>query len=282
MEKKDQWDTVILPKINPFDLNLREIWEYRDLLLLLIRRDFVAMYKQTILGPIWFFLQPLLMTLVFTFVFGNIAQISTDGLPKVLFYLSGITVWNYFSNCLTEISNVFRTQVHLYSKVYFPRLILPLSIIFSNLVKLGIQFLLLIIVTLYFYTKGIDISLTANILLIPFIVLLMAILSLGLGLIISSMTAKYRDLVHLVAFGLRLLMYISPVILPLSALPQKYAIFIMANPMTAIIETFRYSLLGTGTFTIEQLMYSICFSLVAFIVGLLYFNQTQQSFVDTV
>lgn len=276
------WDTIIKPTAGIFDINLKEIWKYRDLLLLLVRRDFVAVYKQTILGPLWFFIQPIFTTIIFTVVFGRVAQISTDGLPQILFYMSGITMWNYFADCLNKTSNTFTSNANIFGKVYFPRVIVPISVVVSNLIKFGIQFLLLLIFWVYYYGQGADIQLQNEIWLLPFLVLLMAAMGLGLGMIFSSMTTKYRDLTFLLTFGVQLLMYASPVIYPLSTLPEKYKIFILANPMTAIIETFRYIFLGTGGFKWIHLSYSIGFTIVVLVLGLLIFNQVQKSFMDTV
>lgn len=280
--KIENWDTVIRPSVGFFDINLKEIWHYRDLLLLLVRRDFVAVYKQTILGPLWFFIQPIFTTIIFTFVFGRVAGISTDGLPQILFYMSGITLWNYFADCLNKTSNTFTQNANIFGKVYFPRVIIPMSVVLSNLIKFGIQFLLLLAFWLYYYGQGADIQLQKEILLFPFLVLLMAGMGLGLGMIFSSMTTKYRDLTFLLTFVVQLLMYASPVIYPLSTLPEKYKLIILANPMSAIIEAFRYSFLGTGGFEWIHLAYSTGFTITVLVIGLLIFNQVQKSFMDTV
>lgn len=279
---EETWDTIIKPSSGLLEINLKEIWQYRDLLLLLVRRDFVAVYKQTILGPLWFFIQPIFTTLIFTIVFGRIANISTDGLPQVLFYMSGITMWNYFADCLNKTSNTFTANASIFGKVYFPRIIIPMSIIVSNLIKFGIQFLLLTSFWIYFYVDGANIQIQPEIVLFPFLILLMGGMGLGLGMIFSSMTTKYRDLTFLLTFGVQLLMYASPVIYPLSTLPEKYKIFILANPMTSIIETFRYAVLGTGNFEWNHLAYSTMFTIFVLVFGLLIFNQVQKSFMDTV
>ena len=278
----ENWEIEIKPDIGLFDINFKEIWRYRDLLILLVRRDFVAKYKQTILGPTWFFIQPLLTTITFTIVFGQIANISTDGLPQMLFYMSGITLWNYFADCLNKTSNVFTANANIFGKVYFPRVIAPLSIVISNLIKLSIQFLMLCGFWIYFFMQGADIRLSWYLLLLPYLVLLMALIGLGLGMIISSMTTKYRDLTFLVGFSVQLLMYASPVIYPLSTLPEKYKIYILANPMTSIIETFRFAFLGTGEFNIFHILYSTIFMIFVLFIGLIIFNQVQKSFMDTV
>ena len=243
-EDTEQWDLVIEGRSSLFDLKLQEIWSYRDLLLMFVRRDFVSFYKQTILGPLWFFIQPLFTTIIFTFVFGTLAALSTDGLPQPLFYLAGITAWNYFADCITKTSTVFKDNANIFGKVYFPRLIMPLSIVASNLVRFGVQMLLFVGVMIYFAAVGGDFHITAAILLFPILVLMMAFLGLGIGLIITAMTTKYRDLSFLVSFGVQLLMYMTTVIYPLSAAPDRYKRLIELNPMTGIIEAFRYAFLG--------------------------------------
>lgn len=247
-----------------------------------VKRDFISFYKQTILGPLWFFIQPIFTTVVFAFVFGNLAGISTDGLPQYLFYLSGITAWNYFSDCLTKTSTVFRDNANIFGKVYFPRIILPLSIIVSNLVRFGIQLLLFIVIMIYLGVQGADFHLTWAIFLFPFIVFLMALLGLGLGLIITAMTTKYRDLSFLVTFGVQLLMYGTTVIYPLSAAPKEYRKLIELNPMTSIIEVFRFAFLGKGHFTAWSLGYSAIFAIGISFLGIIIFNKTERSFVDTI
>jgi lipopolysaccharide transport system permease protein len=279
---EEHWDLVIEGKTSLFDLKFADVWRYRDLLVMFVKRDFVSFYKQTILGPLWFFIQPIFTTLVFTFVFGNLAGISTDGLPHSLFYLSGITAWNYFSDCLTKTSTVFRDNANIFGKVYFPRLILPLSIVVSNLIRFGVQLLLLITMMVYFGYVGANFHVTWAIVLFPVLVLLMALLGLGLGLIITAMTTKYRDLSFLVTFGVQLLMYGTTVIYPLSAAPEKYRKFIELNPMTGIIEAFRFAFLGEGYFTAWSLGYSAIFTLIITILGIIIFNKTERSFVDTI
>lgn len=276
---------TIEAKASLFNLKLNEIWAYRDLLWLLVRRDFVSFYKQTILGPLWFFIQPLFTTIIFTFVFGNLAGISTDGLPKPLFYMAGITAWNYFSDCLTKTSTVFRDNSGIFGKVYFPRLIMPLSIVVSNLVRFGVQMILFLMMFGYYYLSGANFQPSWAIVLIPIVVILMALLGLGAGMIISAMTTKYRDLAFLVGFGVQLLMYATTVIYPLStalAKYPKYAWIIEFNPMTPIIETFRYGFLGEGSFSWGSLGYAtgITFALLAF--GIVIFNKVERNFVDTV
>ncbi len=278
----EDWNLVIKGKTSLFDLKFQDLWRYRDLLWMFVKRDFVSFYKQTVLGPLWFFIQPIFTTIVFAFVFGNLAGISTDGLPQYLFYLSGITAWNYFSDCLTKTSTVFRDNAAIFGKVYFPRLIMPLSIVVSNLVRFGVQLLLLFIMMGYFAWKGEDFHPTYMVFFFPILVLLMALLGLGSGLIITAMTTKYRDLTFLVTFGVQLLMYGTTVIYPLSSAPEKYKQFIELNPMTGIIEAFRYALLGKGEFTVWSISYSSIVTLVILMFGILIFNKTERNFVDTI
>jgi lipopolysaccharide transport system permease protein len=278
----ESWDLEIKPRTNAFDLHLNDVWKYRDLLGLLVRRDFVSFYKQTILGPIWFFVQPLVTTITYTFIFGNLAKISTDQLPAPLFYMAGITAWNYFSDCLTKTSTVFKDNADIFGKVYFPRLIMPLSIVLSNLVRFAVQFLLFVLVMAYYAYRGAAFHPTWAICLFPVVVILMAALGLGLGMIISAMTTKYRDLAFLLVFGVQLLQYSTTVIYPLSKVPLSYRWIIAANPMTELIETFRYGFLGTGTFSWLALSYSTIVTVVFLFLGTIIFNKVEKSFVDTV
>lgn len=284
MEKTNdtEWDLVIEPQTSLLQLNLRDVWRYRDLLLLFVKRDFISFYKQTILGPLWFFIQPLFTTIIYTFIFGNLAGISTDGLPQPLFYMAGITAWNYFADCLTKTSTVFRDNANLFGKVYFPRLIMPLSIVVSNLVRFGVQMLLFFLMMGYYKFSGADFHANMYILLFPVLVLLMALLGLGLGLIITAMTTKYRDLAFLITFGVQLMMYATTVIYPLSAAPEKYKWLIELNPMTGIIEAFRFGFLGQGELTFSSFGYSAAFTLVALVLGIIIFNKTEKTFIDTV
>ncbi|MCX6327204.1 MAG: ABC transporter permease [Bacteroidia bacterium] len=265
-----------------FDLKFKDVWRYRDLLVMFVKRDFVSFYKQTILGPLWFFIQPLFTTIIYTFVFGRLAAISTDDLPQPLFYLAGITAWNYFADCLTKTSTVFRDNSNIFGKVYFPRLILPLSIVASNLVRFGVQMLLFFSMMAYYYWQGAAFTPNWALLMFPVLVLMMALLGLGLGLIITAMTTKYRDLAFLVTFGVQLLMYTTTVIYPLSAAPEKYKHIIELNPMTGIIEAFRFSFLGKGEFSPWSIGYSAIITVIVLIAGIVIFNKTEKTFVDTV
>ena len=277
-----EWDLVIEPHSSLFQLNLKDVWRYRDLLWLLVKRDFVSFYKQTILGPLWFFIQPLFTTIIFTFVFGNLAGLSTDGLPQPLFYMAGITSWNYFADCLTKTCTVFKDNANIFGKVYFPRLIMPLSIVVSNLVRFGVQMLLFFMMMGYYAYIGAAFTPNAYILLFPVLVFQMALLGLGLGLVITALTTKYRDLAFLITFGVQLMMYATTVIYPLSAAPDKYKWLIELNPMTGIIEAFRFGFLGQGEFTFSSFGYSVAFTLVSLVLGVIIFNKTEKNFVDTV
>jgi lipopolysaccharide transport system permease protein len=278
----ESWDLIIRPHAGWFDLHLQDLWRYRDLVLLFVRRDFVAQFKQTILGPAWFVIQPLLTTIMFTVVFGNIAKLPTDGLPKILFYLSGTVLWGYFSGCLTQTAGTFRVNAGLFGKVYFPRLVAPISVTISQLLKLGLQILFFLGFLAYFAQRGANVGLTLTAWLLPVLVLIMACLSLGLGIIISSLTTKYRDLSNLLSFGVRLLMYATPVIYPLSSIPAKYKLLILANPMTPIIETFRCGFLGSGTFSWLHLGYSALFAVLVLSIGAVIFTRIERTFMDTV
>ena len=284
---EEEWTLEINSKRSKFNVNLRELWHYRDLLTILVRRDFVSFYKQTILGPLWFFIQPLFTTLIYTFIFGNIASMSTDGLPQPLFYMAGITAWNYFADCITKTSTVFKDNANIFGKVYFPRLIMPLSLVVSNLVRFAVQMILfLITMAWYYWIKG-DTSFhfTYYIILFPFIVILMALLGLGLGMIISAMTTKYRDLAFLVTFGVQLLMYLTTVIYPLSTAEKQFSKFswlIKYNPMTPIIEFFRVGFLGSGTVSWSLLGYTTGITFLILIMGIFIFNKVERNFIDTV
>jgi lipopolysaccharide transport system permease protein len=282
-EKEDlDWDFRIEANNDPLNIGFSQVWKYRDLLMLFVKRDIVTVYKQTILGPLWFFIQPILTTITFMFIFGNLAGISTDGVPQILFYLSGITIWNYFNETLIQTSKTFTENAQIFGKVYFPRLVLPLSKVISNLLKFGIQFGLFIITLLVFYFLGKDVFPNIYIFLTPFLLLLMGGLGLGFGLISSALTTKYRDLTFLIAFGVQLLMYATPVIYPMSSLSAKYQIYIWLNPLTSIVECFKYAYLGSGDLNWFWLSYSCVFTLLLLIVGSVTFNRIEKSFVDTV
>lgn len=282
-ENGKKWSLIIRSEISWFDFHLADLWQYRDLLLMFVKRDFVSVYKQTILGPLWFLIQPLLTTCMFVIVFDKVAEIPTDGAPPVLFYLSGLVVWNYFATCLNKTATTFTSNAGIFGKVYFPRLIVPLSNVISALIGFGIQLVLLLLIMAYFYfVLGTEIYLNEYLLLMPFLLIILAALGLGLGIIISSITTKYRDLAFLITFGVQLLMYATPVIYPLSFFSGKYKHFILANPITPIMELFRYSLLGVGEFSFTFLAYSILFTTVTLMFGVLLFNKIEKSFMDVV
>jgi len=281
----EDWDLIIKGQTSLFDVKLGDLWRYRDLLVMFVKRDFVSFYKQTILGPLWFFIQPLFTMLVYTFIFGNLAGIKTDGLPRELFYLSGITAWNYFSDCLTKTSTVFKDNVNIFGKVYFPRLIMPLSIVVSNLVRFGVQLILLLGMMAFFAIQGADFKITWAMAFFPLLVLLMALLGLGLGLIVTAVTTKYKDLTFLITFGVQLMMYATTVIYPLSEARAKFpdkAWIIELNPMTGIVEAFRFAFLGKGEFTAASIGYSAAVTAVVFFLGIIIFNKTEKNFVDTI
>jgi len=278
-----EWDLVIRPQSRWFDLRLQDLWRYRDLVMLFVRRDFVAQFKQTILGAAWFVIQPLLTTIVFAVVFGNLAGLSTDRLPKMLFYLSGNVVWLYFSNVLTASANTFVGNAHLFGKVYFPRLAVPLSLAVSNLIKFGLQVGFFLAFWLYYALMGADICMTPVVFMFPVLVLMMAGQALGVGILFSALTTKYRDLRFLLEFGVRLAMYATPVIFPLSSITGgRLRLVLLANPMTPIIETFRRGFLGQGVLHWGWLAYSAGFAVVALLVGVVAFNRVERTFMDTV
>ena len=277
------YTTIIKPQSKLFEIDFKEIWRYRDLLVMFIKRDIVAQYKQTILGPTWYFIQPALTTIMYMVVFGGIAGISTDGLPQPLFYLAGIVLWQYFSECLNKTSATFTQNQHIFGKVYFPRLISPLSNVLSNLVRMSIQFLLFLIVYVYYVAVGVDVMPNAYALLLPLLIVMLAGLSLGFGIIISSMTTKYRDLTILFTFIVQLWMYATPVIYPLSTISnEKIRMLMGINPLTSIFEAFKYGMLGVGQFSWGGLGYSFGFMVVLLLVGVVVFNKVQRSFMDTV
>jgi lipopolysaccharide transport system permease protein len=277
------WDLTIRPKTGWFDLHLGDLWRYRDLVAIFVWRDFVAQYKQTVLGPLWHLIQPLFTTLLFTVVFGRVAKLPTDGVPPVLFYMAGITCWNYFAECLNRSSGTFIQNAAIFGKVYFPRLCVPVSIVISNIIKFGIQFgLFLAFMVFYYYARGASIHPNVLMLLTPVLVLIMAALGLGLGIIVSALTTRYRDLQILVTFGVQLGMYATPVIYPISMIPAKYHWLILANPMSALVETFRFAFLGSGTFAPLNLFYSGLSTLVILLLGVVLFNHVERTFMDTV
>ena len=282
MEQKQHWTEEIKSRDGLMSVNLREVWHYRDLLLMLLKRDFITFYKQTILGPIWFFLQPLMTTAMYVIIFGRVAKISTDGAPQIVFYLAGVTVWNYFADSLTKTSTVFKDNASVFGKVYFPRLIMPLSIVFSALLKFAIQFLLFVAFVLYYTYVEQRIHPNIWVLMTPVLILMMAAFALGLGMIFSSMTTKYKDLTFLLTYGIQLFMFATPVIYPVSTISPKYRDILALNPLTSIFECFRYAYLGVGQFDPMSLLPSVAVIVVLLVTGVVIFNKVEKSFMDTV
>ena len=280
----ENWDLVIEPRSGIFQLNLKDVWRYKYLLWMFVKRDLVSVYKQTILGPVWFFIQPILTTITYMVIFGGIAKISTDGLPPMLFYLAGITIWNYFAETLSTTSNTFVTNASIFGKVYFPRLVLPLSKVISGLIKFAIQFLLFAITWIYFLAKGTPITpdIPGILIITPIVLIIMGGLGLGLGLILSALTTKYRDLSFLIVFGIQLGMYATPIIYPLSTITSKYKWLIVANPLSSLVEGFRKVYLGTGTLNWNSLLYSFSCMVIVMIFGIIIFNRIEKTFMDTV
>jgi len=282
-QAEEKWDMVIRSKVGWLDLNLRELWRYRDLIGLFVKRDFIAQFKQTILGPLWHLIQPVMTTIVFVVVFTSIAGIPTDGAHPIVFYMSGLTLWTYFSSCLTATASTFISNAGIFGKVYFPRLVTPVAVVLSNLVKFFIQFTLLLVVLVFFRFQGYPMVLSWNVLWLPVLVTCIASMALGIGIIISSLTTKYRDFGVLVGFGVQLLMYATPIVYPISYLKQSRVLWILElNPLSALIEAYRYVLLGSGTFTVWQLVYSFSASVFILMMGLVLFNRVEKSFMDTV
>jgi lipopolysaccharide transport system permease protein len=277
-----EYNTVIKPKNKLFQVDFKEIWQYRDLFSMFIKRDIITQYKQTILGPAWFFIQPAITTLMYMVVFGRIAKIPTDGLPQPMFYMAGIVCWQYFADCLNKTSSTFTTNQAIFGKVYFPRMIVPLSTVASGLVRMGIQFLLFIAIYIYYLFLGVQVAPNIYIVLLPLVIIMLAGLSLGFGIIISSMTTKYRDLTILFTFIVQLWMYATPIIYPLSTMSTKRQWIMALNPVTSLVETFKYGTMGIGTFSWGNLAYSFCFMLILLCTGIVVFNKVQRSFMDTV
>ncbi len=281
----EKWDIIITNRRKLFDIDFKEMWRYRDLVFMYVKRDFVTFYKQTILGPIWYFIQPVFTTIMFMFVFGGIAGISTDGVPQAVFYMAGLLCWNYFADCFNRTSNTFSSNKGVFGKVYFPRLVVPLAGVISNLVKFGIQFFLFLCVYLYFVFQGTHFNINATILMLPVYITMLAAFGLGTGMLVSSLTIKYRDLNFLISFGIGLLMYATPVIYPLSVLKEshpEYLWLLLANPLTSILEAFKYAFTGVGMFSWTYLLYSFVVITVVFIWGLLVFNRVQRNFMDVI
>lgn len=280
--QNENWTTIIKPKTGWFDINLKELIQYKDLIVMFVKRDFKTMYKQTILGPLWIIINPLLTTLMFTVVFGNIANIPTDGMPQIVFYMLGTTVWTYFSSCLTKTSSTFTANAGIFGKVYFPRLVTPISTVISGLINFGVQFLMFLGFMAYFMIKGSPIEPNLWILITPLLLVQLAALALGFGIIISSMTTKYRDLAVLVTFGVQLWMYATPVVYPASQIGGKLKTLMMLNPVSPIVESFRYAFLGSGSIPWNYLSISVVTTLVVLFAGVVLFSRVEKTFMDTV
>ncbi len=281
-EINKDWDLVIKPKNRLFDLKLKQVWKYRDLLWLLVRRDFIAFYKQTVLGPLWFFIQPIFVVGVYVFLFGTVARISTGKIPMPLFYLSGILAWTYFSETLLKTSSVFRDNIQIFSKVYFPRLIMPLSVLLSNLLRFFAQLFLFSMLLIFYKLKGYDIPIGPHIFLFPLALILLAMLALGLGLIVSAFTTKYRDFAMLVTFSINILMYACPVVYPIEALPQTAQKIINLNPLTQIIQLVRFSFFNSVAIDWIYVLFTVIVSILVLLGGLIIFNRVEKNFIDTI
>ena len=281
--EQTNWTAIITSKSKWYNLNLKEVWDYRDLIGLFVKRDIISIYKQTILGPVWFLLGPLFTVFTYTFLFSEIAHLSTDGLPGPLFYLGGTTLWNYFQACFNGASSTFSANAGIFGKVYFPRLVTPISLVISNLLKLSFQFFIYLGFLAYYYQGNYQLNFHVELIyLLPFIVLTLAILAMGSGLLVSSFTSKYRDLSMIVGIGITLLMYATPIMYPVSAIPELYRPYLHLNPISPLIELFRFIFTGTGIFTIYQLIYSFVFGFLMLVFGVFVFHSTEKTFMDTV
>lgn len=279
---KENWDSVIKPTNSWLQFHLRDLWRYRDLIFLFVRRDLVVSYKQTILGPLWHVLQPILSTSIFTIIFGKIAQIPTDGVPLFLFYLAGTTVWGFFSSCLTSTSNIFVGNAGIFGKVYFPRMTVPISLVISGSIRFLIQFCVFLIFYVIILYSGANLKIHSTIFYLPLLIVQIAALGLAVGLIVSSLVTKYRDLTILVSFATQLWMYASPVIYPVTQVPEKYRGLYMMNPVVSMLEWFKYSFFGVGAIQLEYLLSSWIITIILFFIGLLFFNRAERTFMDTV
>lgn len=283
-DRNDDWTTVIKPRTGWFDIDLQELWRYRDLIVMFVKRNFTVLYKQTILGPLWIILNPLITTVLFNVVFGGIAGLSTDGTPSFLFYMAGNTLWTFFASCINNTANTFVANSQVFGKVYFPRLSTPISQVLTSLINFFIQFVMFLLFWVYFWATGSQIHLTLWVIALPFVVLEVMLLGLGVGIIVSALTTKYRDLAIAVGFGVQLWMYISPVVYPLSSLSEspRLRALMTLNPMTAPVEVFRMATLGTGTVMVGNLVYSVVVTLVALVAGIILFSRIEKTFMDTV
>lgn len=280
--ENNNWSTIIKPKTGLFELNIRELWKYRDLIFMFVKRDFKTFYKQTVLGPLWVIINPLLTTLMFTFVFGQIANISTDGMPQFVFYMAGNTIWAFFSSTLSKSSNTFINNAGVFGKVYFPRLVSPIATTISGMINFGIQFAIFVGIVIYYTISGGGVHPNIYVLLTPLLLIEVAALALGFGIIISSLTTKYKDLVILVTFGIQLWMYATPVVYPISQIPVKLQGIMLLNPVAPIVETFRYAFLGAGELPVMHLLISAGTTIIVLFVGMILFNRIEKTFMDTI
>lgn len=281
-EDSRSWDMVIKPKTGWFDIDLKELWRYRDLIGMFVKRDFVTFYKQTILGPLWYIIQPLMTTVVFTVIFGNFAKIPTDGLPPFLFYLAGNVVWGYFANTLKQTSDTFNVNASIFGKVYFPRLTVPAAVSLVNFAQFFIQLVLFLGFYFYYMAQGTPIAPNWWILTVPLLLLQMAILTFGMGILLSSLTTKYKDLRFAMGFVIQLWMYATPIVYPLSQVPDKYRTLYVLNPMVSIVESFRYAFLGSGAIRMDYILISWVVTLVCLVAGIILFSKIEKTFMDTI
>lgn len=278
----EDWDIVVKPKSSLLKLNLKDVWAFKDLIFLLVKRDITSVYKQTILGPLWMVIQPIFTTAIYTFTFSVTAQMSTDNIPPILFYLMGQVFWNYFADSLNKTSNTFIANASVFGKVYFPRLVMPISVIISNLVKLGIQLILLTAIYLYYYFLQNNVQPNMHVLFVPFLIIFLGIFGLSLGIIFSSLTTKYRDFTFLLGFAVQLIMFASCVVFPLSMYSPKAQSYLVYNPIVSIMEAIRFGLTGNGSFNFSNLLISQVIIIVFLFIGIILFNKTEKSFMDTV
>ena len=279
---KSSWDNEITPVKTWFKINLREVYTFKDLIYLFVKRDFVVFYKQTILGPLWYIIQPVFNTLVFAFIFGTIAKIPTDGMPPFLFYLSGTVIWGYFANSFSQTSQVFVTNKEIFGKVYFPRITVPISIVATSVIQFFVQFLIFVSLFTYYKFQGLEIYVTFKALFLPVILFQIALLSVGIGMVVSALTAKYRDLVQALSFLVQLWMYLTPVVYPLSEVPDNFRFLISLNPMTAPVESFREIFLGVSSITSFEILISWIITIIFFFLGIILFTRVEKTFMDTV
>ncbi len=279
---EEAWDFIIKPKSGWFNISLGEIYKYRDLIFMFVKRDFVTFYKQTILGPLWYIIQPLVNSVIFTIIFSKLAKIPTDGIPPFLFYMAGTVAWGYFANCLTQTSNTFVTNREIFGKVYFPRMTVPISVVITGLFQFLIQFIIFIGFLLYYWHQGVEVLPTIMVFTLPLILLQMAILGLGMGILVSSLVTKYRDLTFAMTFAVQIWMYLTPIVYPLTQVPEHYRNFYVLNPMVSIVESFRGAFLGVSSIELHHILISVLVTMIIFIIGVILFSRIEKTFMDTV